>query len=232
MFLCAVTRPRGDWDSKIGLWPIVETYVTQRASCNRAAGVEELRSVAISREVSRQLLLEKVIPAIKAKWPQEKKAVLIKLQQDNARTHVDENDPIVLAVGCFFSSIQSLQLRTRLGTTEDLIAEVTQAFEAMTTDTPNKTFLTLQMVMTQIMNHGGRNDFRLGHMHKDKLTNAGTLPISLPCDSQTLVSAHFDMDRLSALDTPSPPAQPLLVPPLHDEMPPPSPSELDPFLFL
>ncbi|ETK87847.1 hypothetical protein F441_07933 [Phytophthora nicotianae CJ01A1] len=203
MFLCAVTRPRGDWDSKIGLWPIVETYVTQRASCNRAAGVEELRSVAISREVSRQLLLEKVIPAIKAKWPQEKKAVLIKLQQDNARTHVDENDPIVLA-----------------------------AFEAMTTDTPNKTFLTLQMVMTQIMNHGGRNDFRLGHMHKDKLTNAGTLPISLPCDSQTLVSAHFDMDRLSALDTPSPPAQPLLVPPLHDEMPPPSPSELDPFLFL
>ncbi|ETM47699.1 hypothetical protein L914_07684 [Phytophthora nicotianae] len=156
MFLCAVTRPRGDWDSKIGLWPIVETYVTQRASCNRAAGVEELRSVAISRE----------------------------------------------------------------------------AFEAMTTDTPNKTFLTLQMVMTQIMNHGGRNDFRLGHMHKDKLTNAGTLPISLPCDSQTLVSAHFDMDRLSALDTPSPPAQPLLVPPLHDEMPPPSPSELDPFLFL
>ncbi|ETP39280.1 hypothetical protein F442_13243 [Phytophthora nicotianae P10297] len=29
MFLCAVARPRGNWDGKVGMWPVVEKYVTQ-----------------------------------------------------------------------------------------------------------------------------------------------------------------------------------------------------------
>ncbi|ETM37504.1 hypothetical protein L914_15948 [Phytophthora nicotianae] len=55
LFLCAVARPRADWDGKIGLWPVVESYITQRNSVNRPAGVEELRSVSIRH--FRKLLL-------------------------------------------------------------------------------------------------------------------------------------------------------------------------------
>ncbi|GMF55230.1 unnamed protein product [Phytophthora fragariaefolia] len=95
VFLCAVARPRGDWDGKIGLWPVVETYTTQRASVNRPAAVEELRPVSIARKISRRMLIDNLIPAIKARWPQNQKHMYIRLQQDNARPHVDEGDPLL-----------------------------------------------------------------------------------------------------------------------------------------
>ncbi|GMF37369.1 unnamed protein product [Phytophthora fragariaefolia] len=147
MFLCAVARPRGDWGGKIGLWPVVETYTTQRASVNRPAGVEELRPVSITRKISRRMLIDNLIPAIKARWPQNQKHMHIRLQQDYARPHVDEDDPLVLSARCsdgwtimlsnqpaqipdlnsldlgFFSSNQSLRCRTVPRTTEELIAE-------------------------------------------------------------------------------------------------------------
>ncbi|KAE9094704.1 hypothetical protein PF007_g17669 [Phytophthora fragariae] len=53
MFLCAVARPRGDWDGKIGLWPVVETYITQRWGVNRPAGVEEIKPVSMNRILAR-----------------------------------------------------------------------------------------------------------------------------------------------------------------------------------
>jgi len=40
----------------------------------------------------RQFLIEKVIPAIKSKWPQDAALETIFIQQDNARTHVSPND--------------------------------------------------------------------------------------------------------------------------------------------
>ncbi|GMF46044.1 unnamed protein product [Phytophthora fragariaefolia] len=51
MFLCAVARPHGDWDGKIGLWPVVERYIAQKTSVNSPAGVEELRPVSITRDI-------------------------------------------------------------------------------------------------------------------------------------------------------------------------------------
>ncbi|ETM98793.1 hypothetical protein PPTG_19230 [Phytophthora nicotianae INRA-310] len=62
------SRPRGNWDGKIGTWPVVEKYVTQRRSDNSDAGVEELRPTSMTREFYRRMQLEDVIPAIKAKW--------------------------------------------------------------------------------------------------------------------------------------------------------------------
>ncbi|GMF41128.1 unnamed protein product [Phytophthora fragariaefolia] len=205
------------------LWPVVERYTTQRASVNRPAGVEEHRPVSITRKISRRMLIDNLIPAIKARWSQNQKHMHIRLQQDNARPHVDEDDPLVLSAGCsdgwtitlsnqpaqspdlnslalgFFSSIQSLQCRTVPRTTEELIAEVRRPFNSTTADTLNKTFLTLQLVMRQIMSCGGCNDFRLGHMHKDRLLAAGTLHDAIPCDVQTVIDAHLGIDMLSAL---------------------------------
>ncbi|KUF78922.1 hypothetical protein AM588_10000086 [Phytophthora nicotianae] len=107
MFLCAVARPRGNWDGKVGMWPVVEKYVTQRRSVNRDAGVEELRPISMTREVYRRMLLEDVIPAIKAKWEWVRDEGLgvplvspIWVQQDNAKPHVLPDDPEVLVAGC------------------------------------------------------------------------------------------------------------------------------------
>ena len=43
--------------------------------------------------MSREFLIEKVLPAIKEKWPLEDRWSTIFIQQDNAKTHVSPNDP-------------------------------------------------------------------------------------------------------------------------------------------
>ncbi|ETI40837.1 hypothetical protein F443_13850 [Phytophthora nicotianae P1569] len=200
MFLCAVARPRGGWDGKVGIWPVVETYITQRRSVNRPAGVEETRPVSITRDISRRILVNDVIPAIKAKWPQDQKRLPIKIQQDNARPHVLADDLEVAAAGCadgwaiklvnqpaqspdlncldlgFFASIQSLQSKTIPRTPDELIKE---------------------HVMEQILKNEGRNNYRLGHLHKEKLIRADELPVSLSCDGLTLALAQQAAAALS-----------------------------------
>jgi len=67
-----------------------------RRSKKRERGTLETKSVIVNREVMRQFLIEKVIPAIKSKWPQDAALETIFIQQDNARTHVSPNDPAFL----------------------------------------------------------------------------------------------------------------------------------------
>nr|KAE8929336.1 hypothetical protein PF009_g20546 [Phytophthora fragariae] len=93
--------------------------------------------------------------------------------------------------------IQSLQSHTSPQTTEDLIKEVELAFAETTAETLNKTFLTLQLVMKEIMTNEGRNNYRLTHMHKDKLINAGQLHTTLMRDAEILFSAHSAIAMLS-----------------------------------
>jgi hypothetical protein len=51
---------------------------------------------SVRKETRRQFLLEKVLPAIKAKWPAEEKGMPIFIQQDNAKIHIDVNNPAFL----------------------------------------------------------------------------------------------------------------------------------------
>ncbi|KAE9015550.1 hypothetical protein PR001_g14874 [Phytophthora rubi] len=235
MFLCAVARPRGDWDGKVGIWPVVEGYVTQRKSVNRDAGVIELRPVTMTREIYRRMLIEDVILAIKSKWEWIKDAehgvplkVPIRLQQDNAKPHVLPHDPEVMALGCsdgwkilvtaqpaqspdlnaldcgFFHAIQSLQSFTTPRSTVDLIKEVEEAFQNTTYTTLNKTFLSIQLIMANIMKHDGGNSFPLSHFHKDKLLRAGKLLVAIPCDAALYLSALSKVvPQVAPLPTPS-----------------------------
>lgn len=101
----------------------------------------------------RQYLIEKVIPAIQDKWPQEDRDKIIFIQQDNARTHVHPYDPafleVVVATGLdirlmqqpanspdmnvldlvLFNSIQSLTDCGSPETIEGLIHNVEEEFE-------------------------------------------------------------------------------------------------------
>jgi hypothetical protein len=99
MFLTAVARPRSGeggavpFDSKIGTWAFVTETLALKKSKNREKGTLELKSLTVMRDVMREYMLNKVIPAILDKWPDEDLGRTIWIQQDNAKPHLLPNDP-------------------------------------------------------------------------------------------------------------------------------------------
>jgi len=99
MFLAVVARPRFDaqgneiFSGKNGVFPFVTLERARRASANRAADTLETKPItSVTKDIVRSYLIEKVIPAIKAKWPREDLNHPIFIQQDNARTHIQPVD--------------------------------------------------------------------------------------------------------------------------------------------
>jgi len=96
MFLCALARPRFDnngnctFDGKIGMWPFVEEVAAQRRSVNRNRGDIITRVVTCTRDTYRDYLIQKVLPAIRTKWPDRDRRIVI--QQDGASTHIHKDD--------------------------------------------------------------------------------------------------------------------------------------------
>ncbi len=88
MFLCALARPRFDdngnctFDEKIGMWPFVEEVEAQRRSDNRPRGTIITGVVSCDKNRYREYLIQKVLPAIRMKWPDRDRRLLI--QQDGA----------------------------------------------------------------------------------------------------------------------------------------------------
>ena len=102
MFLSAVARPR--WDShrkcnfngKIGIWPIAEKFAAKRNSIRRPAGTLVWKNLPMDRRLYREVLIQKVLPAIKEKFPAgDLQNMCLTLQQDNAPAHVAVNDAAV-----------------------------------------------------------------------------------------------------------------------------------------
>jgi hypothetical protein len=203
MLLTVVARPRRDaqgtvtFSGKIGVWAFVKEVPAARKSHNRARGTLETKSIIVNRDVMREYLIEKVIPAIKSSWPQDAVHETILIRKDNARAHVLPNDPAFLeavaATGLdirlmqqplnspdmnvldlgFFRSIQSLTDYRSPTTIEELIHDV---------ENLNRVFLTLQMCMKEVMRIGGGNRYRNPHMNKRRLEREGRLPHRLSCE--------------------------------------------------
>ena len=131
---------------------------TKWNSVNRVAGTLETKSLtSVRREVMRSYLIEKVLPAIKAKWPREDLGNPIFFQQDNARTHIDHDDAefcreankdgFNIRLMCqlanspdfnvldleFFNTIQSLQYKESPTTVDELVNVVVKSFETFPT---------------------------------------------------------------------------------------------------
>lgn len=155
MFLTAVSRPRFDangyctFDGKIGCFPLVTYEPAKRSSVNRPAGTMEMKPIAsITKEVIRDFMINKILPAIRAKWPQEDMNKPIYIQQDNARPHLGPTDQLfheasqqdgfdiqlicqppnspdlnILDLG-FFRAIQSIQYKKVTKTPADLVKAV------------------------------------------------------------------------------------------------------------
>lgn len=213
MFLTAVARPKYDgqgnliFSGKLGVWAFVKVVPAARKSQNRERGTLETKSIIVIRDVMRQYLIEKVIPAIEDKWPEEDKDKTIFIQQDNARTHVLPNDPAFLEVVAhtgvdirlmqqpanspdmnvldlgFFNSIQSLTDCGNPETIEELIHNVEKEFEEYDETLLNRVFISLQACMKEVMRIGGGNGYKLPHMNKQRLEREGRLPNRLSCEN-------------------------------------------------
>ncbi|CAM9544573.1 unnamed protein product, partial [Choristocarpus tenellus] len=91
MVLAAVDRPRklsnGVWfDGKIGIWSIVDTQVTQHSSKHRPKGSKMLVPATVVGKRYKKLMIEDVIPAIKALMPSPEGHTAF-MQQDRAKPH-------------------------------------------------------------------------------------------------------------------------------------------------
>lgn len=75
MFLAATARPRFDengectFDGKIGLFEFAEIRLAQRSSRNRPAGTPEWKPVKCTKETFKTMVLEKLLPAVREKFP-------------------------------------------------------------------------------------------------------------------------------------------------------------------
>ena len=65
----------------------------QRRSENRPRGTIETKSIKVDIKVMREFLIEKVLPAIQAVWPEGDARQTIYIQQDNAKPHILPDDP-------------------------------------------------------------------------------------------------------------------------------------------
>jgi hypothetical protein len=77
MFFTAVARTRFGkaenvtFSGKIGIWPFVKEITATRKSDNRPKGTLEIKSIKVNRDIMRQFLIEKVLPAIVEARPAE-----------------------------------------------------------------------------------------------------------------------------------------------------------------
>jgi hypothetical protein len=153
MFLVVCARPRfrnGEsiFDGKIGCFPLVNYVLAQRGNerTGRVRGDLMVKPIeSITRDVIRDFMLNKVLLAIRAKWPREDLGKPIHIQQDNAPTHIKLDDPIfceaakqngfdirlisqppnspdfnILDLG-FFRAIQAIQYKKNSKTIEALV---------------------------------------------------------------------------------------------------------------
>jgi hypothetical protein len=205
MFLAAVARPWGDFDGKIGIWAFVSEYVAERNSVNRPAGTVELKNVTVNKEVYKAMVLDDLVPAIREKWPADRPNP--RVQQDNATPHKILDDPAVIAALSsgdennripivmyfqppnspdfnildlgFFRALQSLQQKKRAKTIEELIGNVETAWDEYPPEKLNRVWLTLQSCFDKVLTVHGQNDYKIPHMNKKRLENAGELPVTL-----------------------------------------------------
>ena len=218
MFLTAVARPRHDedrgvyFDGKLGMWPFIEYLPAMRSSRNRRAGTLQTKLVNVNAERYRALVLEKVLPAIMARFPTANKHVV--LQHDNATPHKGINNVLLRAAATdgwsfvvreqppnspdlnvldlgFFASIQALQYKVRSRTIDDVIETTLFAFRALSPEKLDDVFLTLQAVMRLVLEHQGSNGFKLPHLGKQALRRAGTRMVNLTCPASRLHEANY-----------------------------------------
>ena len=99
MFLCAIACPRFNlsanswWDGKLGIWPISDWEPAKHKSKNRPKGTLVWKNKEVNKEVCRELLISKLLPAIMEKWPWTNRlSRKIFIEQEGAKRRICEDD--------------------------------------------------------------------------------------------------------------------------------------------
>ena len=213
---------RNAWfDGKIGIWPIGKWELVKRTSKKRAKGMPVWKNQCITRDVYREYLIQKFLPAVKEKWPTRN--ARIQLQQDGAKSHILEDDvefkEVVDEIGlnltvftqspnlpdtnildlCFFRAIQSFNDDCPANE-EELIKSVEKAYGEYPYRKLNHVWLTLQSCLNMIIENDGGNDYKIPHMGKESMERRGLLPPALDVTPAATAWLNPMMDDDSTLD--------------------------------
>ncbi|XP_056688106.1 uncharacterized protein [Spinacia oleracea] len=181
--MAAVARPRWgengncEFDGKIGIFPFTNAVAAKRTSKNRVKGTIETKPVkSVNQIETKAMMINMLIPAIKAKCPPHEGEKVIYIVQDNSKAHTLQDDPEwqlhykqdgftfvltqqlanspdcnILDLG-FFRSIQSLMHKKMPKTVEDLSGAVYDSFNELHPKTLSNVWMTLQFVSNEILN--------------------------------------------------------------------------------
>ena len=84
----------------------------------------------------------------------------------------------------FFVSAKSMCWKDPARTVGGMIQKMAHIFAECPREKSSSGFITLQVVMNQIVEHDGGNDCRLGHTGKERSASLGELPLSLDVHEQ------------------------------------------------
>ncbi|KAH0650432.1 hypothetical protein KY290_032424 [Solanum tuberosum] len=160
---------------------------TKRNNKNRIAGTIETKLIlSVTKDITRSCLIEKVLPAIRSKWPASTSSAPIFIQQDNARPHIGVNDLKFMEAthrdGFDIKAIQSLQYQNASSNVDEFVEVVEKSFNEMKVERLNHVFLTLQCCMNEVMKDRGDNNYKVPHMNKEILERENDLPLQVRCD--------------------------------------------------
>jgi hypothetical protein len=188
--------------------------VAQRGSINRPAGAPVWRNTVVTREVYRDLLIEKLLPAIALHWPGDTQQ--IRIQQDGARVHLLEGDPEWeqalewLQMGIpirlftqpsnspdlnicdlgFFRAVEAANNHGAMNESE-IITQVEQAYNNYPANLINRIWLTWMSVCDTVIIANGSNNYQLTHMRKAVLERLGILPHVLELSAEAVAAAAW-----------------------------------------
>ncbi|CAN0089768.1 unnamed protein product, partial [Discosporangium mesarthrocarpum] len=210
MFLAAVARPRmisdGVWfDGKISIWPIADAVAVMRSSKYHKKGTMMLKPATTNAERYKELMTDKVIPAIKARMPRPPDHTIF-VQQDGAKPHTGggvmeairakAGDSIILETQPsnspdlnvndlgFFHSIQQLKEDVGVSSPEDLVEARREALDVYPRETLERVSQSPFAVLGEVVGSKGDNSYKLPHLGKENLGRAGKLPVNGRVDEE------------------------------------------------
>ena len=153
------------------------------------------KNQCITRDVYREYLIQKFLPAVKEKWPMRNGR--IRLQQDGAKSHILEDDvefkEVVDEIGLnltmftqspnspdtnildlgFFRAIQLFNDDCPANE-EELIKSVEKAYGEYPYHKLNHVWLTLQSCLNKIIENDGGNNYKIPHMGNNHCKGGGS----------------------------------------------------------
>ncbi|XP_010684900.1 uncharacterized protein LOC104899411 [Beta vulgaris subsp. vulgaris] len=231
MFFAAIARPRFNssgectFDGKLGNFPFVRRVPAKRNSRKKRSGTLELKPIMpITKEAYRKMLIERLLPAIVQKWPSDDRKPIY-IQQDNARPHIQADefcwfqavqasnrdirlvcqppnspDSNVLDLG-FFRAIQALKDQTSPRNCQELVKNVKDAYNDFCPKKGNKVFLSLQLLMIEIMKVKGSNRYEQRHVGKTALERQRILPLVFSPSPELIQECFLYLEALQFVGT-------------------------------